>query len=101
IAAAHSAAVGWDFAAYQKIGAVWVVRKHEIEYLAPAFAGEAVTLETWVAEWDAASSTRRTRILRGATELARASTLWVLVGLPGGGPRRIPTEMRAACGGAP
>ena len=95
VATAHSAAVGWDMDAYQRLGSVWVIKRHEIDYHAPAFAGETITLETWVDEWGAATSLRRTRILRGDTELARAATRWVLVSFPGGRPRRVPPEMRA------
>jgi acyl-CoA thioester hydrolase len=100
VARAHSHASGWSMPEYQKLGAVWVVRRHDIEYLAPAFAGDAIRLETWVESWQAASATRRTRISRvaggAAAELARATTIWVLVSTDGGRPRRIPPEMRAA-----
>ena len=95
VATAHSAAAGWDMVAYERLGAVWVVKRHEIDYLAPAFRGEAITLETWVDEWGVATSLRRTKIFRGETELARAATRWVLVSFPGGRPRRVPAEMRA------
>jgi len=98
VARAHSEAGGWGMAEYQKLGAVWVVRRHDIEYLAPAFAGDAIRLSTWVESWQAASASRRTRIMRGGTELARATTLWVLVSTEGGRPRRIPPDMRAAFG---
>jgi acyl-CoA thioester hydrolase len=30
----HSAALGWDTAAYRRLGAVFVVKRHEIEYRA-------------------------------------------------------------------
>lgn len=95
-AAAHSAEAGWDLAALQRAGSVWVVRRHEIEYLAPALPGDRIAIETWVDAWDAASCLRRTRIRRGDVELCRAATRWVLVGFPGGRPRRVPPEMRAA-----
>ena len=95
-ARAHSEASGFGMAEYQKLGAVWVVRRHDIEYLLPAFAGDAIRLTTWVESWNAASAERRTRIVRGGEELARATTLWVLVA--NGRPKRIPPEMRAAFG---
>ncbi len=96
VAVAHSAASGWTFAEYQRIGAIFVVRKHEVEYLAPAFAGDRITLSTWVEAWTAATADRRTRIVRDGVELVRATTLWVLVSTEGGRPRRIPPEMRGA-----
>jgi acyl-CoA thioester hydrolase len=98
VAKAHSVAVGWDHAAYMALGAVFVVRRHEIEYLAPAYEGERVQLVTWIERWSAASSERRTRIVRVADgrELARAVTLWALVSTGSTRPRRIPEEIRAA-----
>ena len=62
VAKAHSAAVGLDHAAYVRLGAVFVVRRHDIEYLAPAYGGDAIRLTTWIAKWGAATSERRTRI---------------------------------------
>lgn len=104
IAKAHSRHVGWDYAAYLRLGAVFVVRRHEIDYLAPVFAGERVRLVTWVSAFSAATSTRRTRVLRAGPdaavrEVARASTLWALVATEGGRPRRVPKELRAAFAG--
>lgn len=56
VAKAHSAAVGLDHAAYIGLGAVFVVRRHEIEYLAPAYGGDDVRLITWIEKWTAATS---------------------------------------------
>jgi acyl-CoA thioester hydrolase len=91
----HSAALGWDFAAYRKLGAVFVVRRHEIEYLQQAFEGEALTLTTWVSSWRGASSWRQTRIQRGDQLIVRASTLWALIDRDTSRPRRIPAELKA------
>ncbi|MBI2893333.1 MAG: acyl-CoA thioesterase [Deltaproteobacteria bacterium] len=97
-ALAHSAAVGWDFEAYLELGAVFVIRRIEIDYLRPAFAGDRIHLTTWVEGWKGASSVRRTRIVRGSDglELARAKVQWAMVDLATGRPRRIPPEMGVA-----
>ena len=87
-ALAHSTAVGLDQAAYLSRGEVWVVR--------PALVGERLAVETRVASMAAASSVRRTSILRvsdGAL-LCRASTDWVFVDLRRGRPIRIPEDIR-------
>jgi acyl-CoA thioester hydrolase len=91
-ARAHSAAVGLDHAAYAELGAVFVVRRHEVDYLAPAFEGEPLVTRTFVASWGAAVSERRTRIVRASDEreLLRAVTTWAFVSLESGRPRRIP-----------
>jgi acyl-CoA thioester hydrolase len=94
----HSAAVGWNTAAYRALGAVFVVRRHEIDYRAPAYAGERIELCTWVEWWRTASSQRRTEIRRlsDGVLLVGAATLWALVAFEGGRPRRIPDELRRA-----
>jgi len=95
IAKAHSAAIGYDHEAYKRIGRVFVVRKHEVEYLLPAYAGERVRIITYVAWWRAAISERRTRIIRAKTDevLVRAATHWAFVSTDTGRPRRIPPEV--------
>ena len=94
-ARAHSRAVGLDHAAYLGLGAVFVVRRHEIDYLAPAFEGEALVTRTFIASWGAAVSERRTRIVRARDdhEVLRAVTTWAFVSLESGRPRRIPREI--------
>ncbi len=97
-ATAHSVAVGWDHAAYVKLGALFVVRRHEIEYLAPTYEGQALTVTTWIEGWSAATSVRRTRLVRDGDgrEVARATTLWAMVSIASGRPTRIPAAVREA-----
>jgi len=97
-ALAHSEAVGWDHAAYRALGGVFVVRRHEIEYLAAVFAGDEVEVVTWVASWRGVSSERQTTIRRrrDEVEVARASTRWAFIDLASGRPRKIPDELRQA-----
>lgn len=96
-AIAHSTAVGLPAEAYVARGEAWVVRRHEIVYLAPALAGERLLVETRVASMSAASSVRETRVLRERDRavLCRASTDWVYVGLARRRPVRIPREVSA------
>jgi acyl-CoA thioester hydrolase len=103
VAEAHSTAVGYDFEAYRRLGAVFVVRRHEIDYLRSAVLNDRVGLRTWVDSWKAASSVRMTSIVRlggpgdapgeNETELARARTTWALVSMDSGRPVRIPPEV--------
>jgi len=96
-ALAHSTAVGLDEEAYLARGRAWVVRRHELAYLKPALAGDLLRVETRVASMSAASSVRRTRILRpsdGAI-LLDAATDWVYVELSRGRPARIPEDVRS------
>ena len=98
IAIRHSSAQGWPVERYLENGAVWVVRSHFITYLRPAFAGQTITLQTWVAKWKQRSSARRYLVRRNSDDrvLVEAETVWVFVDRQNGRPRRIPAELRAA-----
>lgn len=97
-ARAHSRAVGLGSDDYQRLGAVFVVRRYEIDYLSPVKLGERVRVRTWVESWKGVSSLRRTAMVRHAdgAEVVRAATTWVFVGWTDGKPRRIPVEVSAA-----
>jgi acyl-CoA thioester hydrolase len=75
-----------------------VVRSHFISYLRPAFAGETITLQTWVAEIKQRSSLRRYLVVRTNDQrvLVEAETNWVYIDLQSGRPLRIPNDLRAA-----
>lgn len=91
----HSAAQGWPQEAYLKLGAGWVVRKHEIEYLFPAFPRDELLLRTWVATMAGSSSLRRYELLRASDgkKLAIGSSLFVWIDLRSGRPARVPREV--------
>jgi acyl-CoA thioester hydrolase len=91
----HSSAQGWTPQRYREEGAGWVVRTHAIEYLQPAFAGDAIVVKTWVANFKKIQSLRKYRIER-ATDgalLATAETNWAFIGLEHRVPRRIPAAL--------
>ncbi|HTL11973.1 MAG TPA: thioesterase family protein [Bdellovibrionota bacterium] len=91
----HSTARGWPPEAYLKLGAGWVVRKHEIEYFAPAFPKDELLVRTWVESISGGSSVRRYELLRKSDQkkLAGASTVWVWIDFKTGRPGRIPPEV--------
>jgi len=112
----HSNALGYTTARLRELGGLFIARRHEIEYLRPAVAGDLLQVVTWVAEMTAAQSRREYRIGRldesdgqlappadflvpGAAPLAvplvRAATHWVWVGTADHRPRRHPPELRA------
>lgn len=95
VAKAHSRAVGWTKERYDAAKCVWVVRRHEVEYVWPSYVGERIRLETWVENWRGVSSGRRTQITRAddGKEIVRANTLWVLVSTVSLKPIRIFGEM--------
>ena len=85
VAVSHSSAVGLDIAAYLRMGAIWVVRRQEIDYLTPARRGEKVIALTWVASYGQTSSIRKSVFVRATDEkpLLQAATTWVMVDLEG------------------
>ncbi len=57
----------------------WIVRKHEIEYFAPAFEGDQIEIRTWVNSAEGASSERAYEITKSGRTLVKAKTLWIAV----------------------
>ena len=97
-AIAHSSAQGWSGDAYRTLGAGWVVRRHEIDYLQPAFAGDELRIRTWVSTMRKVTSQRRYEIRRRADDqvLAAAVTHWVFIDHAKRSPRRIPVDVASA-----
>lgn len=96
-AISHADASGCT-AATQAAGASWVVRTHHVEYLRPAWEGEALLIVTWVATAERVRSRRGYLFYReGERELlARGETEWVFIDAETGRPKSIPTEV-AGC----
>ncbi len=92
----HSRAAGWDFAAYRAAGGVFVVRRQEIDYLRPVFAGDPIRVVTWVESMGRVSSLRRTELTCRGVAIARAATTWAFVSVATGRPTRIPEALAAA-----
>jgi acyl-CoA thioester hydrolase len=99
-AIAHTTHAGLGAELYQRLGVLWVVRRHDIEYLVPALAGAALEAMTWVDGVRGATSLRRTVIRAVADQRvhARAATTWALIHADSGKPRRIPEEMMTRYG---
>lgn len=96
-AIAHSEAVGMDLTRYRALGGTFVVRRHEIDYMAPAFEGEEVVAFTWAISCRRASAERRHELRRvsDGRVLARGFNLWVWIDLAGR-PARMPREVEVA-----
>ena len=97
VAPAHSSARGWSETEYRALGAIFVVRRHEIDYVAQVRAGDELVAETWVGDddWRLASCIRRTELRRGDQVVARAATTWAMISLASGRPTKIPDQLRA------
>ena len=99
-ALAHSTAVGLDVEAYQRLGAIFIVVRHEIDYVRPALGGDAIDARTWVPNVMSAKCFRHTEFVRktDGQMLAKGITTWAFIELATGRPRRISAEVRTAFG---
>jgi acyl-CoA thioester hydrolase len=97
-ASAHSVSLGYGMEKFLSDGACFVVRRHEIEYLASAYMGEELVVETWVKDMEAVRSKRAYRIRRIKDDkvLVTAETLWVYINMKTGRPIEIPASMQEA-----
>lgn len=95
-AIAHSTAQGWSPEGYRQQNWAWVVRSHFIEYRRPAFAGDRITLKTWVADMNRFTSLRKYEMYRNESLIARAETNWAFVHTPTARLLAIPVEVAQA-----
>lgn len=72
---------------------VWVVLKHEIDYLAAAKLNDEITICTWVENSYGPKSSRLVEIYKGEKLLVYAKTTWCLLDKPTMKPVRIPSEI--------
>ncbi|MGO9833073.1 MAG: acyl-CoA thioesterase [Polyangiaceae bacterium] len=97
-AIAHSVALGLDLEAYRRLGAVFVVVRHEIDYVRPALRGDVIEARTWVSSVMAAKCLRSTELVRKSDGqlLAKSVTTWGFVEFASGRPKRIAPDVRLA-----
>jgi len=74
----------------------WVVRTHQIEYFSPVFAGDTVTVLTWVSNLFKVRSLRKYKFIRAEGQIlaARAETDWVFVNAKTGRPQAISNQIK-------
>lgn len=96
-AIAHSEAVGLALDRYRALGGTFVVRRHELDYVAQAFGGEELVAYTWAESCRRAKAERRHLVVRPADGqvIARGFNVWVWID-PTGRPARMPAEVEAA-----
>ena len=102
VAWSHSTSLGMRQEDYTRLGHGMVVRRHELDYVAPALLGDRVLLGTWIVGLDRLSTHRRYQFVResdGAT-LFRGATHFVCVEIAGGKVRRMIPEFTEAYGRA-
>lgn len=114
VAIDHAAAAGWPSSRLQaEYGAVFVARRHEIDFLRPAFENDVLELTTWAESLSGARAIRGYRIRRAEVSpgsmppdrlmdpaaiatgadgavLLTARTVWAFADVARGRPVRIP-----------
>ena len=90
----------WDAVAPQahRDAYVWVVTRHEIDYLRAVLPGESVTGRTWVG--DAPKGARFDRHVEFVGDdgkpRVRAKTTWAILDKASGRPLRVPSDVAAS-----
>lgn len=82
----------------QQANITWVVTRHEIDYLRPAFENEEIVVATWVGEPQGAKWERFTEIKRGDKTLVKAKSIWVALDRQTLRPRRVDTALKNTFG---
>ncbi len=87
----------WTFVATKKMNEqyMWVVSRHEIDYLKQAFINTKLLAKTWVVEPDGAKSFRYVDIYDVDTNtiIAKIKTTWYLLDSKTKRPRRIDSDL--------
>lgn len=103
LAWAHSNSLGLHFADYQAMGKGMVIRRHELDYLQPAFEGDTLMCATWITDChNGITLTRQFQFVCAKRHKAvfAAQTHFVCVKLATGAPTRMPPQFKARYGAA-
>ncbi len=76
---------------------IWVVTRHEIDYLRPLTVGETAIARTWVGEAPRGARFDRLVEFSGADgkALVKARTTWAIIDQASGRPIRVPADVAA------
>lgn len=72
---------------------VWVVLRHEVDYISPAKLKDIITINTWIGSSYGVKSERFVEIKKGSKLIAKAKTTWCLLDKKRMKPVRIPSEI--------
>lgn len=94
----HAESTGFDQARFNELGGIFVVRRHEIEYLGAAVAGDELTVTTWPEMLHGPRAIRCYEVynVTQGRRILSARTLWIWVDVKNGRPRPMPPEVIAA-----
>jgi acyl-CoA thioester hydrolase len=99
----HSESLGLSLREYKALDRAMVVLRHEINYLSAAFAGDDITVATWIVGTDSRLRlTRHFQMIRVADQLTllRACSDFVCIEISSGRARKMPREFIVGYGAA-
>ena len=72
---------------------VWVVKRHEIDYILPVFLNDEITLNTYIGASYGVKSERFVTVIKGGETACSVKTIWCLLDKDTMKPVRIPSEI--------
>ena len=72
---------------------LWVVLRHELDYMNQAFLGDEITVSTWVGESSGVKSIRHVAVYKGDAILLKARSTWCLLEMKTLRPTRIKEDI--------
>lgn len=95
---AHSDAVGYPISKFREMGGMFVVRRHEIDYLKSALLNDRLTMVTWSQPMSGVKATRDYILTRDSdgAKILTAKTFWVYINIKTGRPISIPATVSEA-----
>ena len=92
--------IGFDLPQLLELGGLFVVRRHDVEYLHPAKYGDRLDIATWIGELTGGGVLRHTTLRDQDGELCiRAQTRWVWIDLASRKPAEMPADLLEALAG--
>ncbi len=85
----------WNLLATQEIkdASIWMVLRHEIDYLRQAYLNDEITIHTWIEDSAGVKSTRMVHMYRGDELLTKSKTTFCLLDKNTQKPKRISQEI--------
>ena len=72
---------------------VWMVLRHEIDYVGQAFLGNEIDIQTWIGESSGVKSTRIVEMYHKNTLIAKSKSTFCLLNAKTKKPQRIGTDL--------
>ncbi len=93
----HSTSLGFDRFSYARLGGMFVVRRHEIDYHRIVHLGDELILRTWPSFMKAATAHRCHEVVNAQGQMvAKGLNVWAYVDQQTGRPKRMPPEVLEA-----